>query len=462
MTAASATRSQSALSCVLRRVPRSSRSSRRQRCVCVPPLSAPADSAPQGLLVTGPPGSGKTFLVDLWLGALPMRYKARKHYAQFALEVYRAVWLETQRRMATVRAPLTPPLRVPWTRAAREHWRALVRSGGASVSHAWARSSTAGAGGGGGELPIALAVARRLVLRHWLLMVDELQLLDVSSATLLADVLSYFWRLGGVLVGTSNRVPEDLYRNGVQRERLGAFVRALEARCPVLEMRGAQDWRVVRAEEKIGGEGTWFVVGQERQFGDALRDMADVSDGEHTVLMSRAVCSKRCIDPRPQTLNVFGRALAVPWSANGACKFTFKELCDESLGPADYLTIASTYAIVAVAAIPVLRMSDKDQARRFISLVDALYEARCRVLCLADAPLAKLFFPDATRFSRDDVDVMMAESVSETQDVYRLNVASYDAPDMDEALAAPAAALVLEELSIFSGECMVCDTVVAP
>ena len=113
-----------------------------------------------------------------------------------------------------------------------------------------------------------------------------------------------------------------------------------------------------------------------------------------------------------------------------------------------------------------LKLSAKNQARRFISLIDALYEARCRIICLAEAPPEQLFFPDAPLDSEvasthnvgdnqvhsvHDVDVMMAEAVGETQDVYRPNVASYDAPNMERERT-PSVPLALDKLSIFSGE----------
>ena len=108
--------------------------------------------------------------------------------------------------------------------------------------------------------------------------------------------------------------------------------------------------------------------------------------------------------------------------------------------------------------MPILKLSAKNQARRFISLIDALYEARCRIVCFAEAPPEDLFFPDAPvqtedgpqRFA-DDVDVMMAEAVGETQDVYRPNVSSYDTPNMAQEHV-PTKALALDTLSIFSGE----------
>ncbi|KAL7281558.1 hypothetical protein ACG7TL_004875 [Trametes sanguinea] len=370
-------------------------------------------TTPKGLLITGPPGSGKSFVIDLWFSTVPTPYKARKHYSELVLEIYRAVWEETRYRMTALYSSesashaSSEPSR-PWNNLIRDQWRQFLKSGllpsrwkrQPNMSFSISRTPV--------EPSIAYVVAQRLILRHWLLVFDEIQLLDVSSATLLADVLSWFWRMGGIIVGSSNKVPDDLYKNGVQRERLEPFVEALKARCPVVVMRSEKDWRAIRGS---GGQRTWYTQAHRSQF-------------------------------EAQVAEILGAK------------------------PADYITLAARYHTFVITFIPVLRLSAKNQARRFISLIDALYEARCRLICLAEATPEELFFPDApaealsTLANREspesttasvDVDVMMAEAVGETQDVYRPNVSSYDAPNMERERI-QSAPLALDKLSIFSGK----------
>ncbi|KAF7357706.1 Lactation elevated protein 1 [Mycena venus] len=384
-----------------------------------------------GLMLTGPPGSGKSFIVDLWLSCIPTPHKTRKHYNQLVLEIYRGVWEETKRRMADSDLNRTPreSERGPWNDSVRGKWRQLVKTG--SLPLLWrqniSKSSRA-------TPTIAFSVARKLVLRHWLLVFDEIQLLDISSATLLADVLSWYWRMGGVIVGTSNKIPDDIYKHGVQRERLEPFVEALKVRCPVLTMRSERDWRQ-RDYNGIGEVGrTWLLLGQEKRFLPLLKSF-----------------SRHESEERDQELSIFGRSLRVPWSSGGVCQFTFRELCDESLGPADYLTLAAHFHTIGISHIPILKLSNRNQARRFISLIDALYEARCRVVCLAETKPEELFFPDAQ--PDENLDLLFAESVSETRDDYRPNVSSYDSPAMVRNIdPPPAKAIALDTLSIFSGQ----------
>ena len=165
----------------------------------------------------------------------------------------------------------------PWTRSLRDSWRGLLERG--RLPTRWVRKATRLGASIGHQPPIAFVVAQRLILRHWLLVFDEVQLLDVSSATLLADVLSWFWRMGGVVVGSSNKVPDDLYKNGVQRERLEPFVEALKARCPVVLMRSEQDRRVERAHRAEGKGASWYVSGQEAGFERRLASFVDNSTG---------------------------------------------------------------------------------------------------------------------------------------------------------------------------------------
>ncbi|KAF8904406.1 AFG1-like ATPase-domain-containing protein [Gymnopilus junonius] len=322
--------------------------------------------------------SGKSFLVDLWFESVKTPYKARKHYSQLVLEICHGVWEETKLRKT---------IRGPWNKKIRGQIKSMLETGTLPVR--WGRSNK----------PflvwyldpsIAFMVAKILLLHKCLLVFDEIQFLDV---------------------------PDELYRKGVQRERLEPFVEALKMRCTVTILDCEKDRRELLSASQPLGQ-TWFTFDQKTE---------------------RA----------RQEFHVFGRSLKIPWGSGSACKWTFAELCDflkvlQSLEPADYFTIAANFPVVAMTDI-------LDQARRFISLIDALYESRCRILCLAETTPDQLFFRDALNMNRA-VDAMMVETVAETQHVYRPNVSSYDQPQMREVPAAPKSPLSIDTLSIFSGE----------
>jgi cell division protein ZapE len=200
------------------------------------------------------------------------------------------------------------------------------------------------------------------------LCLDELQITDITDAMLVGRLFEALLARGVALVATSNRRPDDLYKHGLQRERFLPFIALIKDRLDVIELEAAADYR----QHRLQGAQVWFqpAGAEARAALDALWD--ELTGGAA---------------PEPLTLQVQGRTVTLPGFADGVGRASFWDLCGRPLGPADFLALAAAVRVLLVEEIPRLGQSNYNEAKRFVTLIDALYEARVRLVAsAADAP----------------------------------------------------------------------------
>lgn len=220
---------------------------------------------------------------------------------------------------------------------------------------------------GGRERDPLRRVAREVAARARLLCFDELQAENVADAMILGRLFEGLFAGGAVVVATGNTPLSELYKDGLQRDRFLPFIELMTRRLDLLALDGPVDYR----RRKIAGLRLYHTPlgpAAERALEAAFRSLIDGAE------------------PRSARLEVLGRPLRVPRAARGVAAFTFGELCGRPLGAPDYLTLARTFHTLVVADVPRLAAGRADEARRFVTLVDALYDRRVKLVLSAEAP----------------------------------------------------------------------------
>jgi cell division protein ZapE len=222
--------------------------------------------------------------------------------------------------------------------------------------------------------PVASAIAAEAKL----LAFDEMVINNTADAMILSRLFSHLLAAGVTVITTSNRPPRDLYKDGLNRELFLPFIDLVERELEVLPLNGPTDYRL----QRLGGMPTWYVPnGPEatRALSEAFFRLTDYAAEDRAHVPSEDIAVQG------------GRTLHVPKSLKGVAVFSFKRLCGEPRGASDYLAIARRYHTVIIVGIPKLTPEKRNEAARFVTLIDALYEHKVKLLAAADAAPAELY-----------------------------------------------------------------------
>lgn len=316
--------------------------------------------APKGIYLYGGVGRGKSMLMDLFYSVAPTPSKRRVHFHEFMLDIH----------------------------ARLKEWHDL------SVRERAQHDSRAN-----DDDPMP-SIARQIAGETTLLCFDELQVTDIADAMVLTRLFKELFARGVIVVATSNRPPEDLYKNGLNRQRFLSFIAQIKEKFEIIPLEGPVDYRYNRLK---GAETYYFPINAETtaQLSATFFRLTDRSIEDRAKVPS-------------EVLNVQGRTLFVPKAARGVAVFSFKRLCANPLGAADYLAIARTYHTVIMVAIPQFSRENNDEAKRFVNFIDALYEHGVKFLCSAAVPPQSLYTEGDVSFEFERTISRLMEMQSES------------------------------------------------
>ncbi|MCK0150291.1 cell division protein ZapE [Marivita sp. S6314] len=277
-----------------------------------------APEAPKGLYLWGGVGRGKSMLMDLFVESLTVPAR-RVHFHAFMQEIHAAIHAARQRGVEDA------------------------------------------------IKPVAKAVSDSVRL----LAFDEMQITDITDAMIVGRLFEQLFAAGVVVVTTSNRVPDDLYKDGLNRQIFLPFIDMLKDKMVVHELASPTDYR----QDRLAGEQVYFTPNDAHAKAEIDRIWQELTQGHQESL----------------TLFVQGRELELPRFHNSVARVKFYDLCGKMLGPADYLALAEAVRVLIIEDIPRLSRSNFNEAKRFVTLIDALYEARVRLIASAAAQPEMLY-----------------------------------------------------------------------
>ncbi|MGD9967917.1 MAG: cell division protein ZapE [Hyphomonadaceae bacterium] len=278
---------------------------------------------PRGLYLWGPVGRGKSMLLDLFFEAAPVKKKRRVHFHEFML-----------------------------------------------ARHAFLREARAS--GQTGQDQLIARAARQVAEEARLLCFDEVQVSDIADAMILGRLFERLFDDDVVIVATSNRRPDDLYKNGLNRQLFLPFITMLREKLDIVEIAGPQDFRL----RQLMAAPVYYAP------------LGPAADEKMEQAWRRLTAGAA---PHAISLDVGGRALLVERQAAGVARFSFDQLCARPLGAADFLEIGERFHTVLLEQIPRLSPAMREEAARFRTLIDALYEAKVKLVASADAQPQELY-----------------------------------------------------------------------
>lgn len=279
----------------------------------------------RGIYIYGDVGRGKSMLMDLFYEHVPYPKKRRAHFHEFMQDIHARIHeFRSTPRLSQNSDPIYP-------------------------------------------------VAEDIAKEAKILCFDEFQVHDITDAMILARLFKALFEEEVIVIATSNRHPDELYLNGLQREHFLPFIDMLKSTLEVVQLKSPLDYRLTKLEAiskvyftPLGKEADEFI-------GRVFRELTHYNA------------------PIPAVLNIQGRALTAAETYGNVAKFKFGDLCEEALGPGDYLEIARRFDTVILKDIPILGPEKRNEAKRFVTLIDALYEHNVKLICTAEAPPQELY-----------------------------------------------------------------------